>query len=39
LLAKVGEGSSKPHPFIDAFIITLKMDDGICTHPQHLPGG
>ncbi|AES62078.1 NAC transcription factor-like protein [Medicago truncatula] len=39
LLAKVGEGSSKPHPFIDAFITTLDVNGGICyTHPQHLPG-
>lgn len=39
LLAKVGEGSLEPHPFIDEFITTLKMDDGICyTHPQRLPG-
>jgi len=40
LLAKVGEGNLEPHPFIDEFITTLKMDDGICyTHPQRLPGG
>ncbi|XP_006605344.1 SUPPRESSOR OF GAMMA RESPONSE 1-like isoform X2 [Glycine max] len=39
LLAKVGAGNSKPHPFIDEFITTLEVDDGICyTHPQHLPG-
>ncbi|KAK7407586.1 hypothetical protein VNO78_09539 [Psophocarpus tetragonolobus] len=37
LLAKVGVGDSKPHPFIDEFITNL--DDGICyTHPQNLPG-
>lgn len=40
LLAKVGAGNSKPHPFIDEFITSLEVDDGICyTHPQHLPGG
>ncbi|XP_061375063.1 SUPPRESSOR OF GAMMA RESPONSE 1-like isoform X2 [Gastrolobium bilobum] len=39
LLAKVGVGNSKPHPFIDEFITTLEVDDGICyTHPQNLPG-
>ncbi|KAJ1403154.1 NAC domain [Sesbania bispinosa] len=39
LLAKVGAGNSKPHPFIDEFITTLEVEDGICyTHPQHLPG-
>ncbi|KAG4997963.1 hypothetical protein AAZX31_10G193300 [Glycine max] len=39
LLAKVGAGNSKPHPFIDEFITSLEVDDGICyTHPQHLPG-
>ncbi|KAJ1389464.1 NAC domain [Sesbania bispinosa] len=39
LLAKVGVGDSKPHPFIDEFITTLKEGDGICyTHPQNLPG-
>ncbi|TKY51664.1 NAC domain-containing protein 8 [Spatholobus suberectus] len=38
LLAKVGAGNSKPHPFIEEFITTLEGDDGICyTHPQHLP--
>ncbi|MED6184676.1 hypothetical protein PIB30_049823 [Stylosanthes scabra] len=39
LLAKAGVGNLKPHPFIDEFITTLEVDDGICyTHPQHLPG-
>ncbi|KAG5062672.1 hypothetical protein AAZX31_02G094600 [Glycine max] len=39
LLAKVGVGDSKSHPFIDEFITTLEVDDGICyTHPQNLPG-
>lgn len=39
LLAKVGSGNSRPHPFIDEFIATLEVDDGICyTHPQNLPG-
>ncbi|KAL2546357.1 NAC domain-containing protein 8 [Forsythia ovata] len=39
LLAKVGVGNSKPHPFIDEFIPTVNEDDGICyTHPQYLPG-
>lgn len=39
LLAKVGKGDPKPHPFIDEFIPTLEEDDGICyAHPQKLPG-
>ncbi|KAF7827858.1 SUPPRESSOR OF GAMMA RESPONSE 1 [Senna tora] len=39
LLAKVGAGNSKPHPFIDEFITTLEVEDGICyTHPRFLPG-
>ncbi|KAI5399672.1 hypothetical protein KIW84_064850, partial [Lathyrus oleraceus] len=39
LLTKVGEGNSKPHPFIDGFIPTIDMDEGICyTHPRYLPG-
>ncbi|XP_072072752.1 SUPPRESSOR OF GAMMA RESPONSE 1 isoform X1 [Arachis hypogaea] len=39
LLVKAGVGNLKPHPFIDEFITTLEVDDGICyTHPQHLPG-
>ncbi|KAI4357864.1 hypothetical protein L6164_001786 [Bauhinia variegata] len=39
LLAKVGSEKLKPHLFIDEFIITLEVDDGICyTHPQNLPG-
>ncbi|XP_039127916.1 SUPPRESSOR OF GAMMA RESPONSE 1 [Dioscorea cayenensis subsp. rotundata] len=39
LLAKVGQGDRKPHPFINEFIPTVDEDDGICyTHPQKLPG-
>ncbi|XP_027361224.1 SUPPRESSOR OF GAMMA RESPONSE 1 isoform X2 [Abrus precatorius] len=39
LLAKVGVGNSKLHPFIDEFISTLDEDYGICyTHPRNLPG-
>ncbi|XP_059455468.1 SUPPRESSOR OF GAMMA RESPONSE 1 [Corylus avellana] len=39
LLAKVGVGDFKPHPFIDEFIPSVEEDDGICyTHPQNLPG-
>ncbi|KAF3431789.1 hypothetical protein FNV43_RR26525 [Rhamnella rubrinervis] len=39
LLAKVGEGESNPHPFIDEFIPTVEEDDGICyVHPRKLPG-
>lgn len=39
LLAKVGLGGLKAHPFIDEFIPTVEEDDGICyTHPQNLPG-
>ncbi|XP_062159633.1 SUPPRESSOR OF GAMMA RESPONSE 1 [Alnus glutinosa] len=39
LLAKVGVGDFKPHPFIDEFVPTIEEDDGICyTHPQNLPG-
>ncbi|XP_026663472.2 SUPPRESSOR OF GAMMA RESPONSE 1 isoform X1 [Phoenix dactylifera] len=39
LLAKVGKGDAKPHPFINEFIPTVEEDDGICyTHPQKLPG-
>ncbi|XP_045820555.1 SUPPRESSOR OF GAMMA RESPONSE 1-like [Trifolium pratense] len=39
LLAKVGVGNLQPHPFVEEFIITLEVDDGICyTHPQNLPG-
>ncbi|CAA3002442.1 NAC domain-containing 8 isoform X1 [Olea europaea subsp. europaea] len=39
LLAKVGVGNSKPHPFINEFIPIVDEDDGICyTHPQNLPG-
>ncbi|XP_028768664.1 SUPPRESSOR OF GAMMA RESPONSE 1 [Neltuma alba] len=39
LLAKAGVANSRPHPFIDEFITTLEVDDGICyTHPKHLPG-
>lgn len=39
LLAKVGVGNLKAHPFIDEFILTVDDDDGICcAHPQNLPG-
>lgn len=39
LLAKVGVGNMKPHPFIDEFVPTVYEDEGICyTHPQNLPG-
>ncbi|CAK9141357.1 unnamed protein product [Ilex paraguariensis] len=39
LLAKVGVGNLKPHPFIDEFILTVDKDDGICyAHPRDLPG-
>lgn len=39
LLAKVGNGDEKPHPFINEFIPTVDEEDGICyTHPQNLPG-
>ncbi|XP_043717233.1 SUPPRESSOR OF GAMMA RESPONSE 1 [Telopea speciosissima] len=39
LLAKVGEGDAKLHPFIDEFILTVDKDEGICySHPQNLPG-
>ncbi|XP_057962446.1 SUPPRESSOR OF GAMMA RESPONSE 1 isoform X2 [Malania oleifera] len=39
LMAKVGVGDLKPHPFINEFIPTVDKNDGICyTHPQKLPG-
>ncbi|XAR65388.1 hypothetical protein NMG60_11009504 [Bertholletia excelsa] len=39
LLAKMGVGNMKLHPFIDEFIPTVDEEDGICyTHPQNLPG-
>lgn len=39
LLAKVGRGNVRVHPFINEFIPTVEEDDGICyTHPQKLPG-
>lgn len=39
LLAKVGMGDAKPHPFIGEFIPTVEEEDGICyTHPEKLPG-
>ncbi|KAK2635868.1 hypothetical protein Ddye_030660 [Dipteronia dyeriana] len=39
LLAKVGEGGLKLHPFVEEFIPNVDQDDGICyTHPQYLPG-
>ncbi|KAK9272647.1 hypothetical protein L1049_003023 [Liquidambar formosana] len=39
LAAKCGVGNSKPHLFIDEFIPTLEVDQGICYyHPENLPG-
>ncbi|XP_076931369.1 SUPPRESSOR OF GAMMA RESPONSE 1-like [Bidens hawaiensis] len=39
LAAKCGTGIEKPHQFIDEFIPTLDVDDGICSkHPEDLPG-
>lgn len=39
LAAKCGVGESDPHMFIDEFIPTLDMENGICyTHPENLPG-
>ncbi|KAI3520734.1 hypothetical protein L1887_10184 [Cichorium endivia] len=39
LAAKCGLGSKKPHQFIDEFIPTLDVDEGICCkHPENLPG-
>ncbi|CAL9748449.1 unnamed protein product [Musa acuminata subsp. burmannicoides] len=39
LMAKVGTGDAKPHPFINEFILTVEEEDGICyTHPKKLPG-
>lgn len=39
LLAKLGKGNARAHPFINEFIPTVEEDDGICyTHPQKLPG-
>ncbi|XP_024978383.1 SUPPRESSOR OF GAMMA RESPONSE 1-like [Cynara cardunculus var. scolymus] len=39
LAAKCGVGNEKPHQFIDEFIPTLDVDDGICyKHPENLPG-
>nr|GEX09556.1 suppressor of gamma response 1-like [Tanacetum cinerariifolium] len=39
LIAKCGMGNEKPNPFIDIFIPTLDVDEGICyKHPENLPG-
>lgn len=39
LSGKIGLGSSRSHMFIDEFIPTLDVDQGICyTHPENLPG-
>lgn len=37
--AKLDIDAEKIHPFIDEFIPTLDVEDGICyTHPENLPG-
>nr|XP_043634577.1 SUPPRESSOR OF GAMMA RESPONSE 1-like [Erigeron canadensis] len=39
LAAKCGEGNTTPHPFINDFIPTIDVDEGICSkHPENLPG-
>ncbi|MFS8011523.1 putative transcription factor NAM family [Helianthus anomalus] len=39
LATKCGVGNSKPHQFLDEFIPTLDVDEGICSkHPENLPG-
>lgn len=39
LAAKCGVGNGTPHQFIEEFIPTLDMDNGICyKHPENLPG-
>ncbi|CAH1437726.1 unnamed protein product [Lactuca virosa] len=39
LAAKCGLGNKKPHQFIDEFIPTIDVDEGICCkHPENLPG-
>ena len=39
LEAKCGVGNSEQHKFIDEFIPTLEVHEGICyTHPENLPG-
>ncbi|KAL9996225.1 putative transcription factor NAM family [Helianthus debilis subsp. tardiflorus] len=39
LAAKCGVGNVMPHQFIDEFIPTLDVDEGICyKHPENLPG-
>ncbi|TXG54733.1 hypothetical protein EZV62_019989 [Acer yangbiense] len=39
LAAKSCVGNSKPHMFIDEFIPTLEVEQGICySHPKNLPG-
>ncbi|KAI7724894.1 hypothetical protein M8C21_025820, partial [Ambrosia artemisiifolia] len=39
LAAKCGVGSERPHEFIDVFIPTIDVEQGICyKHPENLPG-
>ncbi|KVI02443.1 No apical meristem (NAM) protein [Cynara cardunculus var. scolymus] len=39
LAAKCGVGNEKPHPYVDEFIPTLDVEEGICyEHPENLPG-
>ncbi|KAJ0704413.1 putative transcription factor NAM family [Helianthus annuus] len=39
LATKCGIGNSTPHQFLDEFIPTLDVDEGICSkHPENLPG-
>ncbi|KAK1438811.1 hypothetical protein QVD17_04622 [Tagetes erecta] len=39
LAAKLGVGNDKPHEYLDVFIPTINIDQGICyTHPENLPG-
>ncbi|KAK1440892.1 hypothetical protein QVD17_06725 [Tagetes erecta] len=39
LAAKCSVGNEMPHQFIDEFIPTLDVDEGICyKHPENLPG-
>lgn len=39
LAAKFGVGNQKPHEYLDVFIPTIHIEQGICyTHPENLPG-
>ncbi|KAI7724892.1 hypothetical protein M8C21_025818 [Ambrosia artemisiifolia] len=39
LAAKCGVGNERPHEFIDVFIPTIDVEQGICyKHPENLPG-